>query len=448
MKGIRQLKAMFDDPRMKELIVSLWREYPGLYNEKYNHSVGELVEPWLLNNFSEDVQFGQALGQDHSINGNQSTAIGIGAITRAFREMILGSYATDSAPVAESVEAWDELDRLLTIGNGVDDLNRHDAMVLFKSGLLKLFNAIQVGDYAHGTELPADGIIKYLQKRLELSFDGAWHELALKGEITETSFTVTQPGHSFIVGNTIKLSGETWVKTQANIPGNAGTVGLVSEILDADHFKYIVGGLLAGTYADGADYFLSTATPGNLMIVIDATQWSVGQVYEFIGTGTPEGLLIEIDLGHEITTQYFHPPVTVNPESAAFGSIDPATQIFTLFKQSTPILPEDREWGFADIEAGSVQVYDIDVSVSWAYTITKLILVTNTGELTSVTLFINGIAITGCSNRKATTTRTTFIPSANNIVSVGDRVTITVGATFTGAPTYLGGKIDLTRSVL
>jgi len=101
MRGRRDLKSMFADPRIKELIDSLWREYPGLYNEKYNRQVGEFVEggevgeldePWLLNIFGSDLEFGQALGQDHFIHGNQSTAIGIGGITRAFREIVMGSY--------------------------------------------------------------------------------------------------------------------------------------------------------------------------------------------------------------------------------------------------------------------------------------------------------------------------------------------------------------------
>ena len=50
MRSKRALKAMFTDPRMKELIDSLWREYPGLYNEKYDRD----PQQWLSNQFSED----------------------------------------------------------------------------------------------------------------------------------------------------------------------------------------------------------------------------------------------------------------------------------------------------------------------------------------------------------------------------------------------------------
>ena len=86
MRNIRYLKSMFDDPRMKELIDSLWREYPGLYNEKYDRD----PEKWLLNAINLDIEFGQALGMDHSINGNISTASGMGHITMSFLETVLG----------------------------------------------------------------------------------------------------------------------------------------------------------------------------------------------------------------------------------------------------------------------------------------------------------------------------------------------------------------------
>ena len=152
MKGRRQLKDIWKDPNMKELIDSLWREYPGLYNEKYDRD----PEKWLLNAFSPDIDFGQALGMDHTINGNHSTAIGIGAITRAFREMILGSYASED-PLANPDE-WNLLDRLITVGKGINDETREDALILFKSGLLKLYSAVQIG--AFPTNESGDPIIE------------------------------------------------------------------------------------------------------------------------------------------------------------------------------------------------------------------------------------------------------------------------------------------------
>lgn len=178
MRSELSLKAMFADPRMKELIDSLWREYPGLSNEKYNRD----PQQWLSNQFSEEIDFGQALGQDHFLNGNQSTSMGIGAITRAFREIVLGSYASDEA--LQNPTEWDELDRLISVGNGIDADNRHDALILFKSGFLKLFNALKPGKFAHGEDAPEDGIFQFTPDKLfEGFFNEEWHEFAFKSEL-------------------------------------------------------------------------------------------------------------------------------------------------------------------------------------------------------------------------------------------------------------------------
>lgn len=113
---------------------------------------------------------------------------------------------------------------------------------------------------------------------------------------------VTQTAHGFVFGNTIKRDGEgNWILSKADTRANAGTVGIVSEIIDADHFRYITGGLLPGNFVDGADYWLSTTTAGAIFIQSDTEVWEIGNVREFIGTGTANGLEVEIDLGDEIT---------------------------------------------------------------------------------------------------------------------------------------------------
>ena len=119
-------------------------------------------------------------------------------------------------------------------------------------------------------------------------------------EFALANIIVVQNAHGFAVGNAIKLSGSTWVKAKADSAANAGTVGLVSQVIDANSFKYITGGLLAGAYTSGANYFLSPDTAGLVFIQSDPEQWNIGNVREFIGTGTSAGLLIEIDLGVEI----------------------------------------------------------------------------------------------------------------------------------------------------
>lgn len=174
MTGKRQIKAVWRDPKMRALIDALWREYYALYGEKYDND----PEKWKLNSFSPDIDFGQAIGQDHLIEGNRSIAIGQGLNTKSFMEFLLGSYSL----VAENQDPdnWIATDRLLAVGNGTDDENRSLAIEIFKSGLVKYFNAIKLSAYEHGDEVPADGILQFLDKKLELSFEGQWHELVLK----------------------------------------------------------------------------------------------------------------------------------------------------------------------------------------------------------------------------------------------------------------------------
>jgi hypothetical protein len=168
MKGLRQLKALWRDPNMKELIDSLWREYYGLYNEKYDRN----PEKWLLNIFSEEIEFGQALGQDNFLEGNCSVAVGQGLNTKSFFETVFGAYAR----IAENQDSdlWIAADRLLAIGNGTDADNRSNALEVFKSGLFKLFNALVIGKFDHENELPEDGTLQFDELKLQVFVAGFW----------------------------------------------------------------------------------------------------------------------------------------------------------------------------------------------------------------------------------------------------------------------------------
>ena len=112
---------------------------------------------------------------------------------------------------------------------------------------------------------------------------------------------ITQIAHGFEFGNAIKRDGAgAWIRAKANNRANAGTVGIVSNVIDADNFEYLPGGLLPGDFVDGACYFLSPYYDGQIFVQSDPEVWTVGQIREFIGTGTAQGLEIEIDLGDEI----------------------------------------------------------------------------------------------------------------------------------------------------
>ena len=148
---------MFADPRMLELIETLWREYYGLYSEKYSRD----PQKWLLNNISPYIEAAQALGQGNTLNGNKSLAQGEGQITRSLLEIILGAYALDD--LTQDPTEWIPTDRLLTIGNGPDNDHRSTALIIFKNGILKLFQSIVIGPHPELEEgqTPVDGTVQY-----------------------------------------------------------------------------------------------------------------------------------------------------------------------------------------------------------------------------------------------------------------------------------------------
>jgi hypothetical protein len=111
--------------------------------------------------------------------------------------------------------------------------------------------------------------------------------------------TVNQVAHGFIVGDALRHNGTIYVKGQADTPANAGVIGVVTEVVDVDNFKIQYGGIMTtGTWTVGTDYFLSNATAG---LVTTEPVYSVGEVRQYIGTGVAGGLLIEVDLGHEVS---------------------------------------------------------------------------------------------------------------------------------------------------
>lgn len=190
MKGPRQLKAMFsNDPNMRSLIDSLWRDYYGLYAEKTKKEIeldgnGLPIDPLIPNRISPDIDFGQALGMDNEVSGEKSLAIGMGNVINSFMEIALGHYPTvDESAVPDE---WRTLNRLLTVGKGINQDNREDALILFKSGMLKLFNAVQIGAYDHRDENgelvnPEPGTLQYTEeKSLELWRNEKWNKVGDK----------------------------------------------------------------------------------------------------------------------------------------------------------------------------------------------------------------------------------------------------------------------------
>ena len=143
-------------------------------------------------------------------------------------------------------------------------------------------------------------MIRGLLSTLSLTKDRKLQEIirALWREIHDNNVIedIAQTAHGFEVGQAVKQTAEgTWVLAQANNDANAGAVGLVCKVKDADTFWIRTGGLLPGEYETGKKYFLSTITAGETFIQANPEVWVTGNYRQVIGTGYDKGLLIEID---------------------------------------------------------------------------------------------------------------------------------------------------------
>lgn len=152
------------DNQMRTLIISLWRDYLGLYNEKFLRRPIDPEDPkqiWIKNIISEDINFGQAIGQNHLIEGNRSAAFGQGAATKSFLETVLGTY--NLIPEGQNPEEWIPTDLLLTLGNGPDAEHRSNVFEILKNGFFKFLQSIKIGPHpalAEG-ETPEDGTLQW-----------------------------------------------------------------------------------------------------------------------------------------------------------------------------------------------------------------------------------------------------------------------------------------------
>lgn len=75
-----------------------------------------------------------ALGRDARAVANMAHAYGNFVEAQSFREMVLGSYNNNANYTVQSTTNWNNNDRLLVVGNGVNSNSRSNAMVMLKSG--------------------------------------------------------------------------------------------------------------------------------------------------------------------------------------------------------------------------------------------------------------------------------------------------------------------------
>jgi len=110
-------------------------------------------------------------------------------------------------------------------------------------------------------------------------------------------YSVYQAAHGFIPGDVIKPADPLWVKARANTEANAKATAVVCDIIDEDNFIFLQEGIIPGDYIIGKTYFLSITTAGAVFVQTNPEVWSIGNYRQMIGTGTADGLLVEIDEG-------------------------------------------------------------------------------------------------------------------------------------------------------
>lgn len=114
----------------------------------------------------------------------------------------------------------------------------------------------------------------------------------------------------------------------------------------------------------------------------------------------------------------------------------------------SPILApvyEDIAFEFRDVTAGTGQMYTLDISASYSYSIESATLQVDTGTLTGVQITIEAPAVTSLSNLTIDSTVTTTYSTGAKIVYVTNKVALTTSTGYTGAPTLLRGKIKIVR---
>ena len=131
---------------------------------------------------------------------------------------------------------------------------------------------------------------------------------AWRDESAQSGVTINQIDHDLFLFDVIRYDGvlNKFVKAQANNDINAQVCGIVSEIIDANFFKYSSEGtIIGGSWISGSEYFLSPTVAGEMITLSTPESWNSGEVRISLGWATPEGFKVEIDVGDLIGQNVF-----------------------------------------------------------------------------------------------------------------------------------------------
>jgi uncharacterized protein (TIGR02145 family) len=188
-----------------------------------------------------------SLGHDAIAEGDYSSALGTGVKAYSNLEIALGSYNTVYTP-SGGVNTFVNDDRIFVIGNGTDDSNRSDALVIKKSGEISVENN-QIKNIVDPTDAQDAATKGYVDNNTN-SFSGSYNDLS----DTPTMYTQAQVD-AIIASLQIQIDG---LKTLKDIDGNT------YELINFGTQVWSLDNSALETYRDG--------TP--IPQVTDNTQWA------------------------------------------------------------------------------------------------------------------------------------------------------------------------------
>ena len=134
------------------------------------------------------------------------------------------------------------------------------------------------------------------------------------------SIEVTQVAHGLSAQQVVRrISGSYVPAIGVGISGDV--IGVISEVASTDVFNLCIGGLESNNvWVDGAAYFLSPDVAG--LALSSEPSYDAGDIRVFLGTGTADGLIIEVDAGDEIISESLESPLTTKGDLLGFDTED------------------------------------------------------------------------------------------------------------------------------
>jgi len=375
---------------------------------------------------SNNVQYCDPATGLQSLVDGEYTAVWLAATFCNHRpvKIVLGSSKGSTAEEAKTLNTPESYNDL-AFRNCADVSHPISRIIVKDIAVEPWYELVEIDD-----TIRDDEIFNYIVDRhvVDMSFDENTRELTLfrnerlpplVAEIPggdQSNVVIYQPNHGLSAEQAIRHNGSIYVLAQADNDANSLVCGIVSEVIDADHFRYVTDGFISGgSWTPGYEYFLSPSVPGLVTTLSDPESWSVGQVRLSLGWGTTQGLKVEIDVGDVIDEL-------------------PAVRLKGIW---------DREFEFC-INQGYAESFTADYYAVYPYKILELIIGVDNGTLPDSSIQINGVPVTGLNNITISG-KAVFTASNLNEVVEGNEVTVNTSGSFTGDPQIIKGKLKIMR---